>query len=162
MSDGAAVHLMHSNKTLYLAVQGEAVGAVNVVIGTEAEVWILHSSAALGSARYVPVAGSWELAHGFAWCCRSVSDQSGRSALFEKEGWQANIGFAGEPGVVEYEVAFPWQKAVLAVSSIRDADDQGFWPAELSSEARGQLVGSPPPERHFNSDEWVRLSQPDE
>lgn len=157
MSDGAVLFLQHSDDTLYLAVHSAAIGAVNVAIAIDDGVEILHSSAALGSARYLRSDTNWELAHGFTWCCRGTSDQSGRNALMATEGWQANIGFAGDPGVVEYAISRPWRGALLAVSSIRDEDDRDFWPAELSTAARGQLVGPPPPERVFNMDEWFRL-----
>jgi hypothetical protein len=157
MSDGATIHLMYGDETLYVAVAGHDIGAVNVVIATDDEVRILHSSAALGSALYLLRANTWELSQGFSWCCRSTSDESERQALFDAESWQASIGFAGEPGVVEYAIALPWQGAALAVSSIRNDEDKGFWPAELSAEAGDQLLGVPPPERDFNIEEWHRL-----
>lgn len=158
MSDGATVRWMHAEETLHVAVEGTEIGAVNVLIATEDQVLILHSSAALGSALYAANAATWELVHGFSWCCRNTADESGPSQLFADEDWKANIGFAGDPGVVEYAIALPWQGAAVAVSSIRDENDMGFWPAVLSEEAREQLLGVPPPERDFSIDEWVRLS----
>lgn len=158
MSDGAAVGLMHHDETLYVAVEGDDIGAVNVVMATDDEIWILHSSAALGSALYEPGSGEWELTHGFNWCCRDRTDESRRQALLEEEGWQANIGFTGDPGIVEYQIAIPWDGVSIAISSIRDEDDTGFWPADLSAEARGQLLGPPPATRVFNRAEWYVLT----
>lgn len=158
MSDGATVHLMQSDDILYVGVAGDEIGAVNVVIKTDDTVSILHSSAALGSAVYTRDSTSWVLSHGFDWCCRSTSDESARSTLYDTEGWQANIGFTGNPGEVEYAIALPWEGAAVAISSIRDADDKGFWPIDLSDEARDQLLGVPPAERGFNIEEWVRLA----
>ncbi len=157
MSDGATVHFMHSAGTLYIAVAGREVGAVNVLLATTDEVWILHSSAALGSALYVADAGGWDLSHGYDWCCRDSSDESQRLELFEDEGWQANIGFTGDPGVVEYAVELPWTEAAVAISSIRDDTDTGFWPIELSEEARSQLLGVPPQQRMFVLGEWRHI-----
>jgi hypothetical protein len=157
MSDGGAVYLLQSDSTLYVAVQSDEIGSVNVVLATEAEVWILHSSAALGSARYLSAGPGWTLAHGFDWCCRSASDQTERDALFSSEGWDATIGFAGDPGVVEYAIDLPWEGAALAVSTVRDANDRGFWPASLSVDARTQIVGVPPSERSFTTAEWMIL-----
>jgi hypothetical protein len=158
MSDGAAVRLMYEDETLYVAVEGDELGAVNVVMAADDEIWILHSSAALGSALYEPGSGEWLLTHGFNWCCRDRSDESRRLALLEEEGWQANIGFTGDPGTVEYQIAIPWHGASIAVSSIRDDDDTGFWPADLSAEARDQLLGVPPATRLFDSAEWYVLT----
>lgn len=140
-----------------MALESGAVGAVNLVINTVDETWILHSSAALGSALYVPGDGIWELSHGFDWCCRSATDDSARLLLLEEEGWQANIGFTGDEGIVEYEVTLPWNGASVAVSYLTDSETSAFWPVDLSNEAREQLVGPPPPERSFNLVEWYTL-----
>ena len=157
MSDGASLYLQHTDETLYVAVAGDEVGAVNVIIGTESEVQILHSSAALGSARYVPGTSTWSLDRGFSWCCRRGSTDSARATLFAEEGWDANIGYAGDPGIVEYAIAIPWADAAMAVSSIRRDDDTGFFPSGLTAEAQSQLLGVPPAENVFNTDEWARL-----
>ncbi|MEN8113668.1 MAG: hypothetical protein ABFS21_04720 [Actinomycetota bacterium] len=157
MTDGSALHWMHDQDVLFVALESDAVGAVNLVLATEDEVWILHSSAALGSALYLRGPEVWELSHGFAWCCRSATDDSPRMQLLEEEGWQANIGFSGDDGIVEYEVTLPWDGALVAVSYLTDAETSAFWPADLSSGARDQLVGPPPPERDYNLDEWFTL-----
>lgn len=157
MSDGAQIALMEAAGTLYVAVAGTEVGAVNVVIGNSEFVWILHSSAALGSALYESGADQWELSHGYSWCCRDRNDVSARLELLAEERWQANIGWTGDPGVVEYEIGMPWQGSSIAVSSIRDEADKGFWPADLSEEARSQLLGRPPQTTLFNMTEWLVL-----
>lgn len=75
----------------------------------------------------------------------------------DEEGWQANIGFTGDDGVVEYQVELPWAGASVAVSYLTDSETSAFWPTDLSSEAREQLVGPPPTERDFSLDEWHTL-----
>lgn len=157
MSDDSSLHWMHTGDVLFVALESGAVGAVNLVISTVDETWILHSSAALGSALYVRGDEIWELSHGFDWCCRSATDDTSRLQLLDEEGWQANIGFTGDDGVAEYQVELPWAGASVAVSYLTDSDTSAFWPANLSSEARDQLVGPPPPERNFNLDEWHTL-----
>ncbi|MEA2023751.1 MAG: hypothetical protein U9N79_05590 [Actinomycetota bacterium] len=157
MSDNSLLRWMHADTTLYVSLESDAVGAVNLVIALANETWVLHSSAALGSARYLPGDGIWDLSHGFDWCCRSATDDAARLRLLDDEGWQANIGFTGDDGIVEYQVTLPWNGAAVAVSYLTDSETSAFWPADLSSEARKQLVGSPPPERTFNLDEWYTL-----
>ena len=161
MSDGVPIRLMRNDETLYLSVEGTDLGSVNVVMAISYEIWILHSSAALGSALYTPDGDTWELAHGFSWCCRDSSDTTARMALLETEGWQANIGFTGTPGIVEYEISMPWAGSMVAVSTIRSDEDTGFWPGALSDEARLQLIGVPPPMRAFHRAEWVVLDTAD-
>ncbi|MEA3511047.1 MAG: hypothetical protein U9R51_06380 [Actinomycetota bacterium] len=159
MSDDSVLHWMHNGSVLYMALDGGAVGAVNLVISTGDETWVLHSSAALGSALYLPSGGTWELSHGFDWCCRSNTDDSGRLLLLEEEGWKANIGFTGDEGIVEYEVTLPWDGALVAVSYLTNAGTPAFWPADLSPGAREQLVGPWSDERVFNLDEWYTLAK---
>jgi hypothetical protein len=157
MSDATPIRLMQNDGTLYLSVEGTELGSVNVVMALDDEIWILHSSAALGSALYESGPDEWELVHGFNWCCRDGGDTAGRLALLEEEGWQANIGFTGTPGIVEYEIASPWAGALVAVSSVRSDEHNGFWPADLSIEAGLQLIGAPQPTRAFNTPEWALL-----
>ncbi len=157
MSDGSSLHWMHSNDVLYVALESSAVGAINLAIATDDEVRILHSSAALGSALYTPGDGTWKLSHGFDWCCRSATDDSAHLRLLDEEGWQANIGFTGDDGIVEYEVVLPWEGAAVAVSYLTDSETSAFWPTDLSSEAREQLVGPRSDDVTFNLDEWYTL-----
>lgn len=158
MSDGAMANLLYSNETLYVGVAGEAIGSVNVVIANGDNISILHSSAALGSAAYTRSGPVWELVHGFDWCCRRGSAESAREALFNDEGWEANIGYTGDPGIVEYAIRIPWRDTSLAISSTRNESDKGFWPAGLSPEAQDQLLGVPPQVREYNIDEWATIA----
>ncbi len=155
MSDGSSVFSIHDGETLYVAVETDGIGAVNLALATEEEIWILHSSAALGSARYVPSGADWELVHGFSWCCRSSTDDADRKSLLADEGWQANIGFEGDEGVVEFEVELTWHGAALAVSFITGTGTEAFWPVDLSSAAQEQLVGARQSGVDFRLDEWL-------
>ena len=161
MTDDSSLHWMHADDVLYMAVESSAVGAVNLAISIGDETWILHSSAALGSAQYVSGDAIWELSYGFEWCCRSATDESALLELLDDEGWQANIGFTGDVGIVEYQVTLPWNGAFVAVSYLTDSETRSFWPADLSSEAREQLVGPPPTQRNFNLGEWYTLASVD-
>ena len=157
MTDGSQLHWMHSGETLYVALEGGDLGAVNLAIETGGEVWVLHSSAALGSALYTREQSSWSLTHEFSWCCRSTTDDTGRRALLDEEGWQANIGFAGDIGVVEYEVVLPWVGSSVAVSYQTESGDPAYWPTDLSGSAEAALIGPWPEAEDFHLDEWFRL-----
>lgn len=157
MTDGSPLHWMYSDETLSVALEGSDLGAVNLAIATGDEVWILHSSAALGSALYTRDDSTWTLAHEFSWCCRSTNDDAGRQALLAEEGWHANIGFAGDVGVVEYEVVLPWKGALAAVSYQTESSDPAYWPTDLSGDTEADLIGPWPEAKEFPSDEWYRL-----
>jgi len=157
MTDGSPLQWMFTGETLYVPVDGGAVGAVNLAIATGDEIWILHSSAALGSALYVQEGSAWTLSHGFSWCCRSATDDTDRRNLMDEEGWQANIGFTGDVGVVEYQVALPWIEGHAAVSYQTETGDPSYWPTDLTSEAETDLIGPPPEAVQFRLDEWYLL-----
>ena len=161
MSDGTPVYLMHDGESLFVAVDGEHLGAINLAIAGPEDVWVLHSSAALGSTRYVSSASEWDLSRDFDWCCRDADDPTDRLALLDAEGWQANIGYTGEPGTVEYQVTLPWVGSRAAISAQTRATEPAFWPAELSPDAQMQLVGPWSPTRNFGLGEWPTLL-PDE
>jgi len=158
MTDGSTLYWMRSSETLYVARLGHSLGAVNLAIATTDELWILHSSAALGSVLYTENGEAWTLAHDFDWCCRSARDETDRQTLLESEGWQANIGFAGDPGTVEYEVTLPWDGSAAAVSFQTEDTDPAFWPTDLTAEATADLIGPFPDEASFHLGEWYHLA----
>jgi hypothetical protein len=157
MSDGSLLYWMYRGTTLSVAIAGSDLGAINLAIAGPDDVWVLHSSAALGSLHYTAEPSGWTQVSGFTWCCRSSADPAERLALVEAEGWQANIGFAGDAGVVEYEVLLPWVDHKVAISYQTEAGAPVFWPAELSEEAQRQLIGPWPDHQLFNVAEWPAL-----
>ncbi len=158
MSDGTPVYVMRDGESLFVAIGGEHLGAINLAIGGPDDVWILHSSAALGSVLYLSNGSEWNLSHDFSWCCRDADDPTDRLALLDAEGWQATIGYSGAPGIVEYQIALPWVGARFAISSQTQSTEPAFWPAELTPEARAQLIGPLPSPQVFRLGEWYTLA----
>jgi hypothetical protein len=157
MDDGTELSWLSSDGYLYLAVRADAVGSVNLLVATSGEVRILHSSAALGSAVYEPDTEGWLLAQDFSWCCRSTTDADSRHQLLADEGWQANIGFAGEAGEVEFQVAMSESPVSLAVSYVRADGSVSFWPDGLDQTAQEQLYGIRRDHEQFSIDDWIRI-----
>ena len=85
MTDGSLLQWIRSGKTLYVALRGHSLGAVNLAIANGDQLWILHSSAALGSVLYATNDERWTLVHDFNWCCRksacNTSTQPTASAI---------------------------------------------------------------------------------
>lgn len=158
LSNDDTVYWMHGDDTLYVALDGTEVGAVNLVIATGDELWILHSSAALGSSLYLAGESGWEQSHGYSWCCRSASDDTARLDLFEREGWQANIGFTGDAGVVEYQVAIPWGYATAALAYFTETSDPAYWPTDLPPDAVSHLTGNRWTDPELDPDEWWMIA----
>jgi hypothetical protein len=157
LSNGESAYWQSDDATRYVALDGSALGAVNLAIATAGELWILHSSAALGSSLYALDGSSWAQSHGYSWCCRSANDDTARLALMEDEGWQANIGFTGDVGVVEYELALPWGYATAAIIYHSEDRDSAFWPTDLSEEATAHIVANRWTDPAFDPGEWWML-----
>jgi hypothetical protein len=157
MDDGTELSWMSSGGYLYLGVRADAVGSVNLLIATSDQVRVFHSSAALGSATYEPDADGWALVQDFSWCCRSATDADSRRQLLADEGWQANIGFAGEAGEVEFQVAMSESPVSVAVSYVRADGSVSFWPDGLDEDAQEQLYGIRRDHEQFSIGDWVRV-----
>ena len=145
---------------LYVGINSDKIGAVNLAfIREDNRVWILHSSAALGSAIYEERIEDWELAQDFSWCCRNTLVFTERDELFQEEGWQANIGYQGTEGQVEYQVAVEGEEIQAALMYLYADGSEGFsyWPDQLSDEAIGQLQGRRKNPESFSVEEWVTV-----
>jgi len=157
MSNGDTAYWQHSDETLYVALDGDDIGAVNLVLATGEELWILHSSAALGSSLFVPGDETWEQVHGYSWCCRSAYDDTARLGLLEDEGWQANIGFTGDIGVVEYQVAIPWGFARAAIVYHAEDRDSAYWPDDLGSADAEHITSNMWMDPELDPGSWMML-----
>lgn len=156
MDDGTEVRFLQSDGYVYVAITGTEIGAVNVVVAVGDVVRVLHSSAALGSALYEWDGGAWVLTRDFAWCCRGVADAAARADLLAREGWQANIGYAGEPGHVEYQMLIE-DGSLVAISSVLRDGTAAVWPADLDEDAQRPLYGEREEVESFDFDGWITL-----
>ena len=158
MDDGTELLWLHADGSLYLGVLNGTIGAVNLVVATDNEVRVLHSSAALGSASYDRQEdGAWRLAHEFDWCCRNATDSNDRALLLANEGWQASMGYSGVHGQVEYQLMLGTGELRIAVSYIY-ADGSGsvaYWPRDLPAAAREPLHGERRDPETFAVETWM-------
>ncbi len=167
LSDGSGLYLAQDGDFLYLGIRasgaGHGVGSVCVARGDE--VAILHSSAALGTAVYERDDEVWRQTQAFSWRCRNTSDspsaQAERDRFLQEEGWLANNGRMGTPGVVEYRIAMPEGPLRLAVSYIGppDFDAVAHWPLDLADDcANVQMLQGPIPEVvRFAPERWAMV-----
>lgn len=154
MNDGTEVRFLQNDGYVYVAIAGAEVGAVNVLLAAGDVVRVLHSSAALGSALYERDGDAWVLVSDFDWCCRSGTDDTARTELLTREGWQASIGYAGEAGHVEYQVLME-DGSFVAISSVRRDGTAAVWPADLGEEARRPLYGAREELESFDFSGWA-------
>jgi hypothetical protein len=160
MNDGTEILWTYANGFLYLGIDSTKLGAANLGIIKGNEIWILHSSAALGSAIYEENSTAWKLVQDYSWCCRSTNDLSQMEQLLQEEGWRASIGYLGAPGQVEYQVALQADemKLALAYISAEDTETVSHWPDTLSEETVAELLGRRKETQNFTTEEWATIT----
>ena len=108
LDDSITLFMKHAGGLLYLGIRAPDMGVGNLFIVRDGEVWVLHSSAALGTAIYEQVEDTWQLKQDFVWRCRargfSASAVEQREEFFETEGWFATISYLGTPEDMEYKI----------------------------------------------------------
>ena len=167
LSDGGELYLMQDGDYLYVGVRatGAGSGVGSVCLIRDDAVAVLHSSAALGTAVYQRGDGDWQQTKAFSWRCRDVSDtpsaREERDRFLEEEGWLANNGRMGTPGVVEYRIAMPERSLRLAVSYIGPPsfDVVAHWPADLADDCTNvrMLQGPIPEQARFAPETWITV-----
>jgi hypothetical protein len=160
LNDGSLLYLMYAEDALYLAVDSEVLGTVNVGVLRDGELWVLHSSAALGSVIYQPQGDTWQLRKTFDWCCRTTSPLTEGEELLANEGWLSHNQFVGDETQTEYLIQIPKDEIFLSVT-YRYRDDSGaaYWPETLGEEdllkfTTALRIGDEP---FFSTEMWARL-----
>jgi hypothetical protein len=131
---------MYAEGYLYMGLRSKTKPAVNVYLDRGSAIDVLHSSAALGTARYEPVGDVWQRTREFAWRCRETTDslraQESRTDFLEAEGWLASNGNMGQPDETEYQIDFSAGRLRLAVVIIGppDYDTASAWPVNLADD----------------------------
>lgn len=167
LTDGGRVLVRPSGDDLYVAVEGLGSGWSHVYIAHSDTVHVLHASAALGTARYVPEGSSWRLISPFDWAVRDTSfspvAEAERAAFFDREGWVASTNGMGSGRVLEFRIdgaLLGTEAPRVAALFAEDPTAPSFWPASLADATRdADLVrGESPPVLMFDSRSWARLS----
>lgn len=164
-SDGSDLYLMISGDHLFLAIRasGARMIAGNVFLAESGQVSILHTSAALGTARYQFEGDQYRKVKDFSWCCRSkVADeasQSARDEFYAQEGWLGVNSFLGAKNELEYMILLEGQPEKLAVNFIHaeGAEDKQVWPVGLEDGVALPSSGGFPDLIVFSVESWISL-----
>jgi hypothetical protein len=160
MNDGTLLYFMYADDSLYLAVDSEVLGTVNVGILRDGELWVLHSSAALGSVVYQPKDDGYQLRQTFEWCCRTTSPLTEGEELLANEGWLSHNQFVGDETQTEYLIQIPRDEIILSVTyRYRDDSASAYWPATLAEDDLLKFTDAPEigDEPFFSTEMWARL-----
>ena len=162
-ADGSELRLLQADGFLYLGIQSvdPEVIAANIFIQVGDEIFILHSSAALGTAIYQAGEDEWQQTQDFTWQCRDTSfseeAQAERQAFLQTEGWVAANGFMGTPNQLEYQIAIPATGFRLAAVIIKTSQpfDKIPWPPELDDDTVLHTPDGLPKVFQFSTERWV-------
>jgi len=161
-ADGSELFLMRDGEYLYLGIRAKEPGMIagNVFIQRDDEIFILHSSAALGTAVYRHDEAVWQQTRDFAWRCRDTGNseaaQAERAEFLQDEGWLAANGLMGTPNELEYKIKIPDQEFRLAVVYIKSTPpyEKVPWPASLDDDSIEPVQGEMPLEMRFSPEQW--------
>jgi hypothetical protein len=176
IGSGARLHLLHDGETLYLAVSrvpARGFGLACVFIAEARRIHVLHASAKLGSALYLPSPGKGFDPRSKEYAWKEAAD------ILREEGWMASTMGEGKDGSTQ-EFAIRLRRLALAdaggtsipiavgysyLNSDTDKDDgimSGLltWPARTGDAvANIQLLGGwNPGQMRFAPDRWARLT----
>jgi len=124
--------------------------------------WVLHASAALGTAEYERRAGRWRLVHGFRFACRGEGPAC-RAAFARREGWSAEISETGGDRSFELASSFAPPGAQFTVVSLDPRTAETTPDVRACPGIAGDVVGAalqagdPPDELAIDPRDWPRV-----
>jgi len=160
--DGSELLLMHADGFLYLAIRSNGPEMIvgNIYLQRGEKVSVMHSSAALGTAKFAWHDGAWMRTQNFTWRCRDIgfSDaaQAKRADFLQQEGWVAAISRMGTPNELEYKIGLTEEISALAVNILQELTPNPF-PAGLADDCVQAFPGGIPEEMQFSIEDWVKL-----
>jgi hypothetical protein len=163
-SNGLEVFLYPTDSVLYVAVRGRGDGFPHLALLSGDTVFILHASAALGTAKYAPAAGSRHLIQPFSFGVRGTAlggqAQAEREAFYAREGWVASTVRMGQAGETEFKIGPSRLQAGrrIAVAYWAEGSGVSVWPASLAdATATERMVqGFLPDTAGFRPEDWGR------
>jgi hypothetical protein len=166
LDDGTTLFLKHADGALFLGLSTRAMGVVSPCIVRGDDVWVLHASAALGTAVYEERSGAWTRSQDFTWSCRRTGfDEAAlreREAFLEQEGWLGTIGYLGIPTDFEYRIDLLGEDSLAILFLFLGSGHPRrvlSWPVDLSgtSEYTALVTGPLPETMPFDIGAWARL-----
>jgi len=165
--DESELFLLQKGGYLYLAVRAgiDEMIAGNVFLQNGNQIFIMHTSAALGTAIYQEEGDSWVKIQDFEWCCRSKIESEAaredREIFFNQDGWLGINSFNGNENELEYKIRLTGTETYLAVNFL-SADTPGLklvWPIGLVDGPAQPVDGGFPELMDFSPENWLNLEE---
>jgi hypothetical protein len=128
------LRMRRSRAEMAVAVETEAPAIATLLVAASDRAWVLHASAALGTAEYRKAAdGRWSRVRDFDYGCRDPVDSACRDSFLAREGWLANVDPHGswvrEFVLMPTRFAGPGQEFRIVVTALVLPQDAETWPA---------------------------------
>lgn len=167
-ANGRTLRFSRNEDRLQVGVAGNEPGFPHIAIARGDTIWILHASAALGSAVYTRATDRWNRIQAPRWEVRDTSMTARaveeREAYFRRTGWVATTARMGEAGTAEFLIdlrRFGPSSLQLAVAFLPlEPNNQILrWPEDATDDvaAKPLLTGPMPEALNFEPNDWGRL-----
>ncbi len=161
-ADDSQLFLMREEDYLYLGIrtQEQRSFAGNVYFLRDEKIFVLHSSAALGTAIYEKADNGWEQIQDFIWQLRdtsiSESAQAKRAEFLLTEGWLASNGNMGTSNELEYQIKIQEDQLQIAVVFTKSTSpyEKVPWPSQLDDDTITPTPGGFPTMMDFSPTRW--------
>jgi len=163
--------LVHDGNYLYVGIVGFRPGIGSLCTTGKNGIFVLHASAALGTAAFEQTDGKWRLTHPFAWTNRdtgkSAEAMADREKFLNAKGWFANSSPTAQL-MREYQLPIRGKEEVpLTISFYTYTQDQqllGYWPANLEDDCADAELAGGFTDREFTFDpsKWAVVVLQDE
>jgi len=166
LDEDTTLRLKHTDGVLYLGLSAGSMGIPSPCIRRNEDVWVLHASAALGTAVYEKDGETWTQIRPFEWRCRergfAESAIAAREEFLSEEGWLGTIGHLGNRRHFEFRIDLLQEVSLEILFLFLDTRSPMrlvSWPSDLSSTpVYADLVTGPIPESvPFDLRGWARL-----
>ena len=164
-SNGLEVFLLPTDSALFVAVRGAGDGFPHLALIKGDAVFLLHASAALGTAMYGGDGERKHLLQPFDFRVRGTAlsgpDQAERDAFYAQEGWVASTIRMGVTGETEFKIARSLFDPGGRIAVAYWSEDAGVtrWPAALMDGVtlERMVQGNLAAEAEFRPEEWGRV-----
>lgn len=162
LQHGGTVSLQHDSEFVYIGIRPVRQGWTHVYVTRGTSVFVLHASAALGTAVYEAGEDRWKLKQQFNWELRDrdLTEEAirRRNEFLLKRNWVGTVSgmHRTDQEIILRRSAFD---GVIAVVHASDAKSPHFWPPKLSDGTlhRDLIFGNAPDSIMFDLSQWETL-----
>lgn len=160
LDGGGEAWLMERDGATWVALRSERRAVGSLCMSDGSTIWILHASAALGTATYEREGNGWRIGRRFEWKVREGASEQEKRDYLAANGWLANADREStDPR--EYEIRLPAGVNRLAIGLLHldEPMSVSYWPESVGDDCRSVAIGQGflPATVTFEPETWHRL-----